>query len=120
MKKFLNYLWENVWFIGAVLGVLTLCFMFDGAKLSYHRYKVKVVFCDDRPPRYVEHYGMSLPRIDNESHTRHYSQALSKFEYTDPTHHKHELLDVCEVIIFEKEYLGDYTLSDVPDFTQVK
>ena len=76
---------------------------------SYYHYKVRLTFCDSRPDRFVHHYGIRCAGIVNEGNGRYHAQTLSSFTYKSADHSQHEVFNVCEAVIVEKEFIGDYT-----------
>lgn len=117
MSKFREWVDDTAWIVIPILLALWFCiWLFGYNEESYYRYQVRVTFCDSRPPRVVDHYGQRCPGIDNEEQGRYHSQALSSFDYKSANHVSHTLLNVCEVTIIDKTYLGDYTMKNVPNF----
>jgi len=117
MSKFREWVDDTAWIVIPTLLALWFCiWVFGYNKESYYRYEVRIIFCDARPPRIVDHYGQRCPGIDYEERGRYHSQALSAFEYKSNDHCCHTLLNVCEVTIIDKTYLGDYTAMNVPNF----
>jgi len=114
MSKFRYWFKETAWIvIPTLLGLWFVIWVFGYNKESYYRYEVRVIFCDTRPPRIVDHYGQCCPGIDYREEGRYHSQALSLFEYNTLKGH-HHLLNVCEVQILRKHYLGDFTYKNRP------
>jgi hypothetical protein len=109
MKGFVNWMKEVGWFAIplAVFGVLVV-WLFGFYQNSYYHYKVRLTFCDSRPERYVHHYGFRCAGIVNEGNGRYHAQALSSFTYESADHSQHEVFNVCEAVIVEKEFIGDY------------
>jgi hypothetical protein len=100
---------EVGWFsIPLTVGVFFI-WLFGFHQSSYYHYKVRLTFCDSRPERYVHHYGFGCTGIVNEGNGRYHAQALSSFTYESADHSQHEVFNVCEAVIVEKEFMGDYT-----------
>ena len=91
-----------------VFGVFFI-WLFGFYQGSYYHYKVRLTFCDSRPERYVHHYGFRCAGIVNEGNGRYHPKALSSFTYKSADHSQHEVFNVCEAVIVEKEFIGDYT-----------
>jgi hypothetical protein len=120
MKGFVNWMKEVGWFAIplAVFGVLVV-WLFGFYQNSYYHYKVRLTFCDSRPDRFVHHYGIRCAGIVNEGNGRYHAQTLSSFTYESADHSQHKVFNVCEAVIVEKEFIGDYTLHEVPEFINV-
>lgn len=114
MKKrnVFTFLMDNFLLVSACILLWFVYWLFFENKESYYEYEVKVTFCDDRPPRIVTFIDMRCPGIDYTEQSRYHTQALSSFEYNDKNCvgcHTQKLLNVCEITILNKTYLGDYT-----------
>jgi hypothetical protein len=110
IKGFVNWMKEVGWFAIplTVFGVFFI-WLFGFYQGSYYHYKVRLTFCDSRPERYVHHYGFRCAGIVNEGNGRYHPKALSSFTYKSADHSQHEVFNVCEAVIVEKEFIGDYT-----------
>jgi hypothetical protein len=118
MKSLINWMKEAGWFaIPLTIFGVSVVWLFGFHQNSYYHYKVRLTFCDSRPDRFVDHYGMRCAGIVHESNQRYHTQALSSFTYESADHNFHEVLNVCEAVIVEKEFIGDYAQHEVPDFT---
>ena len=108
IKGFVNWMKEVGWF--AILPSVGVFFiwLFGFYQSPYYHYKVRLTFCDSRPERYVHHYGFRCTGIVTEGNGRYHSKALSSFTYESADHSQHEVFNVCEAVIVEKEFIGDY------------
>jgi hypothetical protein len=118
IKGFVNWMKEVGWFAIplTVFGVFFI-WLFGFYQNSYYHYKVRLTFCDNRPDRFVHHYGFRCAGIVNWGNVRYHAQALSSFTYESADHIQYEVLNVCEAVIVEKEFIGEYAQHEVPDFT---
>lgn len=78
-----------------------------------YNYTVKVTFCDNRATRTIHDYTWRTPGIDNQGHSK-YREVLSKYEFTSQDGEDYTLLNVCELTIVNKQFMGDYTLYSNP------
>jgi len=112
-RSFISYLLDNfLWVLifAIIAGTTWLCAEY---KQPFYQYKVKVIFCDGRSPREVSFKDFRCPGIDYKEEGRYGAQALSTFEY-ETSDGNRTLLNVCEVQILHKTYIGDYTLINHP------
>lgn len=107
-----TFIMDNFLVIIACMGLWFVYWLFFEYKHSYYEYEVRVTFCDGRPPRIVKFIDKYCPGITYNENSRYHSQALSSFEYNSENtvnNHSQKLLNVCEITILTKTFVGDYT-----------
>lgn len=114
MKKrnLFTFIRDNMWLVFMCLMLLIINWILTYESPVY-KFTVKVTFCDNRPERIVEDYSMLVPGINN-TRFRESGEILPKYEFTSKDGHDYSFLNVCELTIIKKQFLGKYSLLSNP------
>lgn len=111
-RNLFTFIRDNTWLVLMCVMLLIINWILT-YESSVYKFTVKVTFCDNRPARIVQDYSIHVPGIHN-TRNKNFGEILPKYEFTSKDRHKYSLLNVCELTIIKKEFLGKYSLLSNP------